>query len=138
MEKVKSKMGKLGKIGEPFELAEDAFLTRVINAIIEKQGEIIDQLNQSQNQPEEDYTNTEPEKVIIPDFTGRTKPNIRWKTREEIEKMFEPEETFTKEELKVIKMSLDGLGANDICTLLDEESFDNTKAKVLSKLKDNK
>ena len=49
---MKSKIGKLGKIGDVSESAEYKFLTRVINEIIEKQGKIIDHLN-SQDQEEE-------------------------------------------------------------------------------------
>jgi len=94
-------------------------VSAVIIDITIKINEIIDQLNQSQKQPEgieyekrvrvlgelsgsksekqpeREYINTEPEKVIVdplvPDFTGRTDYKVEWKTREEVEKMFKPE-----------------------------------------------
>ncbi len=78
--------------------------------ILRKVNEIIDVLNswvfeptltipsQSQKQPEGDYVNTEPEKVIVDpigvDFTTEGKNRefpVEYKTREEIDKMFKPE-----------------------------------------------
>jgi hypothetical protein len=55
-----------------------------------------------------------------------------------IKQLLEDREDFTREDLKVIKMSLDGMTANEICTVLDGESFDNTLEKVVSKLNNKK
>lgn len=47
-----NKIGKLGNLGELKHLDRDAWIVMAINSIIDKQNEIIDELNQDQKQPE--------------------------------------------------------------------------------------
>ena len=114
--------------------------------ILRKVNEIIDVLNswvfeptltipsQSQKQPEGDYVNTEPEKVIVDpigvDFTTEGKNRefpVEYKTREEIGKMFKPEKQEEwKEGLDNIDLMLAMLQSIENCT--DEEVRNTAKA----------